>query len=138
MTSGFRRTMLGGAAIACLLVFVSAAIAANATAPKVDVVASYTHPDPDPGYSWVCVHVKGTHNTKLTVHVAGGHVIGLRTKTAKITSSRGVIVRFKITAPAGYNFTVTGKLGSGTTTKRAPVNVPQPGDGTPSGSFRCI
>ena len=120
-----------------LLTCVSLAPAATAK-PRVNLVASYTHPEPNPGYSWVCVKVTGTVNTKLKVSVTGGNVLGSRTKYSKIASARGVIVKFKINAPAGYNFTVVGTNATGKTTKRAPVNVPQPGDGTPSGPFSCV
>jgi hypothetical protein len=139
MTSRIRTAFIGAGTILALLTVASVASASAAKAPRVDVVASYTHPEPNPGYSWVCVRVKGTLTTRLKVTVSGGHVLGLRTKSSTIRRASGVIVRFKINMPAGYVFRVVGTLGGAKTTKRAEVNVPQPPpSGIARGPFSCV
>ena len=135
--SGVRRATAWSLALASMLVFASIAVAA---APKLSVAASFTYPQANSGTAWICVRVKGPSRTALVVTVSGGKVMGARTKSARIGTKGVTIVRFQTNTPAGYNFVVTGRLGtSAKSIRRAIVNLPQPG-GTDakSGNFSCL
>jgi hypothetical protein len=129
----FKRTVVWGLALACALVFASIAMAA---APKIKVAASFTYSSA--GAAVVCVKVTGPPKTVLRVTVSGAAVNGVKTKTVRIGAKRVTIVRFTTSTPAGYNFVVIGRLGtSAKATKRAGVNLPQPGTEASQGVFSC-
>ena len=132
-----KRTTAMSLALAGALAFAAVAVAA---APKLSVAASYSYPQANSGTAWVCVRVKGPPRTVLVVKVSGASVLGVKTKTARIGAKGVIIVKFQTNTPAGYNFLVTGRLGtSAKSTKRAIVNVPQPGETeAKSGTFSCI
>jgi hypothetical protein len=131
---GVKRTVTVGLALVCTLAFASIAIAA---APKIKVAASFTYTSA--GAAWICVKVTGPPKTVLRVTVSGAAVNGPKTKTARIGAKRVTIVRFTTSTPAGYDFVVTGRLGlSAKTTKRAGVNLPQPGSEASQGTFSCL
>jgi glyoxylate carboligase len=132
-----KRLTIWIAALASMLVL--AAIAA-AAAPKLSVAASYTYPQAGSGTAWICVKVKGPPKTVLVVKVSGASVLGAKTKTKTIGAKGVIIVKFQTNTPAGYDFLITGRLGtSAKSTKRAMVNVPQPGETeTKSGTFSCV
>jgi hypothetical protein len=134
-----KRTTTMSLALAGALAFAAIAVAA---APKLSVAApaSYSYPQANSGTAWVCVRVKGTPKTVLVVKVSGASVLGVKTKTARIGAKGVIIVKFQTNTPAGYNFLVTGRLGtSAKSTKRAIVGIAQPGaTEAKSGAFSCI
>jgi hypothetical protein len=135
--NGMKRTAAWTVALACMLAFASIA---GAAAPKLNVTASFTYPQANSGTAWICVKVQGPPKTALVVKVSGAAVLGAKTKTARIGAKGVTIVKFQTNTPAGYDFVVTGRLGtSAKSTKRALVNVPQPGEtDAKSGPFSCI
>jgi hypothetical protein len=129
-----KRMTLWSAALVCALAF---AAVAGAAAPKLNVAASFTYSSA--GQGWVCVRVTGPPKTVLRVTVSGAPVYGPKVKTARVGAKGVTIVNFKTSTPAGYDFVVTGRLGtSAKTTKRALVNLPQPGSDAKQGPFACI
>jgi hypothetical protein len=132
-----KRLTISIAALASMLVLASISAAA---APKLSVAASYTYPQAGSGTAWICVKVKGPPRTVLVVKVSGASVLGAKTKTKTIGTKGVIIVKFQTNTPAGYNFLVTGRLGtSAKSTKRAIVGIAQPGaTEAKSGAFSCI
>src|SRR4051794_23717738 len=75
--------------------------ASAATKPKI-TGTSFTHPVPNPGYSYVCAKLKGKANSVVSA-VAIGPNGAMSTRVHLDANGKGLAV-WKITAPGDYRF----------------------------------
>lgn len=115
------RALLPGLAAAVVLSGTSVA----AAPPKLTAV-SFTHPSPNPGYSYVCAKVKGTPNATVRVRASGP--AGQMTTRVKLGATGRGIASFRIETAGDYVLKASASQRS--------ITVPPPPD-PPQGTFTC-
>ncbi|HWX09068.1 MAG TPA: hypothetical protein VNY33_03740 [Gaiellaceae bacterium] len=107
----------------------------SATTLQLSSAASHTHPQPNPGYSYVCDKVTSVAGASLSVDIAGPGGYASSLAFTLPPGEKEHIFSFKIDAIGDYGFTIDGTLGAKSATLQTAYTVPALT--TSSGAFTC-
>jgi hypothetical protein len=104
----------------------------------ISAVPSHTHPQPNPGYSYLCDKVSAKAGATLGISIAGplGYSASQTATLPAGTGQKEHVFSFKIGSFGDYRFTITGTAG-GQPLETLQQTYTVPSGATPNGSFVC-